>query len=221
MLTDASRREKPKGVGTKAVKKVPVPRRKKGPDSGDNSNTQYALLGLRACIDAGIAIPADVLPRTELWWVKDQEKDGGWGYSRQAMAGTRKAPYGPMVAGGVSSVAICCAYTGKPWKNHASVLGGLGWLAQNFSIDKIPKYDDKYRWLYYYLYSLERAGVLTGMEKLGPHAWYPQGAQFILAGQKPNGSWTDGDDPVAETCFAILFLRRATKPLAKSYSPGK
>jgi hypothetical protein len=36
----------------------------------------------------------------------------------------------------------------------------------------------------------------------------------ILDAQKPDGSWVVGkDSPAWDTCFAILFLRRATRPL--------
>ena len=210
---------------TKAVKKIPIARRKDGPAGGDNSNTQYALLGLRACLDAGIAIPADVLPLAEGWWIKDQKgandvkKDGGWGYSFGGRPGLRAAPSGAMVAGGISSIAICCAYTNRPWKAHPSLVKGVAWLINNYAIDKHPdNQDDKRKWLYYFLYSLERAGVLSSLEKFGPHEWYPEGAQYILSNQKPDGSWADDFDPVAETCFAILFLRRATKALPKTYT---
>ena len=217
------------GTGTKAMKRVAITKRGTGDKHGDNSNSQYALLGLRACLDAGIAIPADVLPKAAIWWIKDQKADpknpkieGGWGYSQRSQPGNRPEPYGPMVCGGVSSVAIALGYMRQPWKNHTAVLAGLAWLDRNFSVTAIPEYSGEYKWLYYYLYSLERAGVLTQNDKIGAHDWYKEGAEFILAHQKPDGSWDDGGDnvagPIPDTCYAILFLRRATKPLAKVYT---
>jgi hypothetical protein len=69
---------------------------------------------------------------------------------------------------------------------------------------------------FYNLYALERVGVFSGQEKLGRHPWFADGAKFILGNQKADGSWTDGSQsshPTWDTCFAILFLRRATRPL--------
>jgi hypothetical protein len=69
-------------------------------------------------------------------------------------------------------------------------------------------------WHYYYLYSLERAGDMTATPKLGAHDWYAEGAQYLLKSQIDNGSWKNmGADDVLASCFAILFLKRATKPL--------
>ena len=50
------------------------------------------------------------------------------------------------------------------------------------------------------------------------------GARFLLDAQRTDGSWDDasGQNPsrgsyltVADTCFAILFLARATPPLTR------
>ena len=55
---------------------------------------------------------------------------------------------------------------------------------------------------------------------MGTHEWYPEGAKALLASQKVDGSWgvgTVGENKVdrgtVDTCFAILFLKRATRPL--------
>src|SRR5262249_55177834 len=37
-------------------------------DKGDNSNSQYAALGLRACFDANVRIPDEVIMRARKWW---------------------------------------------------------------------------------------------------------------------------------------------------------
>jgi hypothetical protein len=45
-----------------------------------------------------------------------------------------------------------------------------------------------------------------------------EGAVQLLARQKTDGSWDEsGGTRTTETCFALLFLRRATAPL----TPGK
>src|SRR5581483_1988620 len=45
----------------KPSKSIIVPQTKHEGDGGDNSNSQYAALGLRACFDANIKLPADAL----------------------------------------------------------------------------------------------------------------------------------------------------------------
>ena len=68
---------KPKVLRTYTVKKT-----KQGKASGDNSNTQYAALGLRACHDSGMIIPKQVIQKASDWWLKSQHvgvKESGYG----------------------------------------------------------------------------------------------------------------------------------------------
>jgi hypothetical protein len=62
---------------------------------------------------------------------------------------------------------------------------------------------------YYLLFSLERVAVAYGLETLGKKDWYDWGADFLLRNQRPDGSWNGDYGPVADTPFALLFLRRA------------
>jgi hypothetical protein len=72
---------------------------------------------------------------------------------------------------------------------------------------------------YYYLYGLERAGVLLLAPKFGEHDWYDDGSRLIIGAQAGDGSWDAGDagtvGPTCDTCFAILFLARGTTPLVR------
>ena len=56
-----------------------------------------------------------------------------------------------------------------------------------------------------------------GTDRFGAHDWYAEGAAWLLETQRPDGSWltanAKGGQGVWDTCFAILFLRRATRPL--------
>jgi hypothetical protein len=64
--------------------------------------------------------------------------------------------------------------------------------------------------LYYHLVSLERAVMLSGIKILGGHSWYPEGAAFVVSAQSRDGRWASlQDNPVIDTAFALLFLRRA------------
>jgi hypothetical protein len=70
---------------------------------------------------------------------------------------------------------------------------------------------------YYFLWSLERAAVAFGVERFGKTDWYDWGADILLANQGPDGGWVNGAyGSGPDTCFALLFLRRAN--LAKDLS---
>jgi hypothetical protein len=146
---------------------------------------------------------------------------------------------GSMTCSGIAALCIAKANVeGTSWfskykeKLNSAIRDGCGWLAQNFSVDKNPNSPD---WHYYFLYGLERAGVLSLCRDLGKHNWYDEGGNFLLTKQQGDGSWPgetgkedrvrlpQGEmvlnaatlDPLVNTCFAILFLKRATAPIVK------
>jgi hypothetical protein len=88
---------------------------------------------------------------------------------------------------------------------------GFAWLDHNWDVTKNPNYGT---WHYYYLYGLERAGILGGRQMIGGHDWYREGGELLLAQQR-GSMWDDanGDGAEVSTCFALLFLTRATVPL--------
>jgi hypothetical protein len=61
----------------------------------------------------------------------------------------------------------------------------------------------------YYLWSLERVGVVYGLKTIGDRDWYAWGSTLILAAQHDDGGWADAFPGIPDTCFALLFLRRA------------
>ncbi|MFN3486384.1 MAG: hypothetical protein ACK44W_13015 [Planctomycetota bacterium] len=241
-------------------RRVRVEKKKDGPDSGDNSNTQYAALGMRACHDAGIIIPESVTARAIQWWRSSQKESSGprvrfdvkdsldapvtggasgimevvnaepqgWCYKDH---GDHKA-YGSMTAGAVGSLAIWLYIKDddggkkkRSWKKDKDVHEGLAWLAANFSVTYNPgpyehgdRAENSQHQFEYYLYALERAGMLYGTETMGTHWWYPEGAKVLLEKQAADGKWGGG---VVDTCFAILFLKRATAPLVPTGEAGR
>ena len=227
------RRSKPK-----VERKVPVVQSRTGPATGDNSNSQYAALGLRACHDAGITLPPEVialavkalrqgqLPKDPKAVTPKGVPAGssprGWCYCSPA---AHKA-YFSMTGGAVAALAMYNHILKRDWRKDNSVKDGLAWLAANFSVTEnvgpmewecLPVNE-----LYYGLYAMERAARLFGTEKIGDHFWYAEGVQALLVDQAPNGSWSEKPIEKAwstatwDTCFAILFLRRATQPLVPS-----
>ena len=71
-------------------------------------------------------------------------------------------------------------------------------------------------WLFYWIYSVERAGAFSGVEKIGDKSWYAAGTGWILANRKPDGSWeadakNKTSDTICDTCWALLFLKQASR----------
>lgn len=207
-----TKRKKPK-----VTKKIAITQKRKGPAGGDNSNSQYAALGLRACVEAGIVFEKDLLKRAAKWWKDQQKEDGGWCYGDKGHGGHES--YGSMTAGALGSYVILKYLLGENWKNDKDVQAALKWIGEKFSVESNPgkvEHSAEAEWMYYYfLYALERAGVLYGTETFGAHEWYPEGAKVLIERQNSDGSWKAKAYPndVWDTCFAILFLRRATRPL--------
>ena len=74
--------------------------------------------------------------------------------------------------------------------------------------DKKPQQEDLY-----FLWSLERVGVLYGLRAIEGKDWYAWGANLLQAHQSKEGNWQNGryhgSSPTLDTCFALLFLERA------------
>jgi len=101
----------------------------------------------------------------------------------------------------------------------------IAWCQANFALDRNPGMGRT--WQYYYLYGLERAFVIMAKRMIGRHDWYREGATLMVGEQKDDGRWnpdgqveqfgggpSGGPSPfrtdVLDTCFALLFLKRAT-----------
>jgi len=225
------KKEKPKVRSKITVKKM-----KDGPATGDNSNSQYAALGLRACHDAGIVLPNDVAQHARKWWIDSQHgaddakgvatggeisaPPRGWCYSKQTVCDKKHHPYASMTAGAVGALAIYDYILDLDRKNDKALRSGLAWLNAHWSVAgnegpaefaATPAAE-----YYYFLYALERAGMLLDMTTIGKHDWYAEGAAKLLDDQKPDGSWVAGggrSNSTWDTCYAILFLKKATQRL--------
>ncbi len=197
--------------------KTTMKRRGSGPAEGDNSNTQYALLGLRACEDAGFKIPYDTWRKALHAWVSTQHPDGGWNYA----AKNKEGSYPSMTEGGIGSVVICMHFLQRNWKSATPVNRAYNYIAKHLNVPKNPvgRHGGKSSFEYYHIYAIERAGMLADRENFGPHRWYQKGAEWLMKHQKADGSWLSPRDqghPVRDTCFAMLFLSRATRPIVYS-----
>jgi hypothetical protein len=221
----------PPGDGAnQTIATIKIKRLKKlGPLVGDNSNSQYAALGLKACSTAGCEIDAPTLTRAIEWWEKAQQKDGAWSYHGDGILDPKTGTYGSMTAGGVSSLIMLKRMKNSDPKVAPSITRGMAWLAANFSVEQIPGVPPGMEhWRHYYLYAMERAGDLYPTDKFGKHAWYAIGATHLVKTQRSDGTWigTDSRMVIADTCFALLFLERVARraPVAtggKNPAPSK
>lgn len=182
---------------------------------GDNSTTQYAILGLRSAARRGIGIPKEVWERCEAETRKRMEQtQGGWAYSGVS------TPYGSMTTAAGTTLAICAFHLGRDPAADEWVRRAAAWCGKNFSVQINPPAWKK--WIGYYLYSLERFGVVLGDEFFGDHEWYPLGVRKLVDSQAGDGSWEleDENKPDLSTMFALLFLTRATPKLRVELKRG-
>ena len=199
------------------------PRNRSETFSGDNSNSQFALLALYEAERAGVAVSEETWKRALNHWLKNQNSDGSWGYKLQGDAGM-----GSMTCAGIASVIIaqgalsagdaqvidgrveCC---GKQQSNDA-VENALNWLSRNFSVERNPGAP---AWLYYYLYGVERAGRMTNRRFIGAYDWYREGADYLVHKQDDlqgfwPGEFLEKNHDLA-TSLALLFLAKGRRPV--------
>lgn len=188
----------------------------KGGD-GDNSVTQYAVLGLHS------ASRSRIKPAPELWQralaahAERQAQEGGWDYQHGSSG------YGSMTCAGVCALALSRHELGMESDPAVQqrLERGLAWISAHFSVTTHPQ--GSANWLYYYLYSIERVGRILGTEFIGDHEWYPLGAKAIVGNQHPDGRWKgqgEEDDERIAGSFALLFLTRATPSLSEPQRAG-
>ena len=179
---------------------------------GDNSVSQYAVLGLQAASRSGAPIALEAWQRAFACFQSRQGDDGNWSYHTKTPSG-----YGSMTCAGICSLAITSHELGvKTAEIDAAIEKGLVWLGKRFSVSGHPEMHPPESWFFYYLYSLERVGRVLGLDFIGTHEWYPEGARQLLTIQKPDGSWSgknEESDPRLATSLALLFLTRSTPAL--------
>lgn len=152
-------------------------------------------------------------------------KARGWGYKPDQ--GARAS----MTAAGVACMVICKSELevkkgfdkkyGEPVDR--SIRDGAAWLGQRFKSDVHP--GAELDWLFYYLYTLERAGTLSGCQRFGSHDWYEEGKESILKLQRGDGAFErsttgESDGILAGTCLGLLFLKRSTIPVIERETTG-
>ena len=193
---------------------------------GDNSNSQYGLLGVWAGTKAHLEdIPKQYWDVVARHWKKAQNPDGGWGYHKTH----RTKSYPSMAVAGLASLFVCNdnlqADKFADCGANATVPPiekGLAWLEatiRKIGLDstlEVPGANvGRMRLDMYYLFGVERVALASGYKYFGHLPWYQAGATRILKYQQPNGAVRGqgfGDVNTA-TAYALLFLARGRHPV--------
>jgi hypothetical protein len=150
----------------------------------------------------------------------------GWSYHEPKDQGELTPTWGSMTCAGITGLAICEAgLMSDPAVKRLKLLGetkraredGFAWLAKWMT----PRHhagaiERQQHWLYYYLYSLERAALLSGIAWIQGRDWYFEGAMVLVTSQNPDGQWPaelQWDLGIERNAMAILFLKQSTPPV--------
>lgn len=195
--------------------------------SGDNSNTQFAMLALFDAATSGTDVNPTTWRRALNYWKETQNADGSWGYL-PGQPGT-----GSMTCAGIASVVmamsqlddgdatvqgnqiLCCQQKEK----DNTIERALNWLGSVFSVHTNPGRGDA--WLFYYLYGVERVGRMTARRFIGDHDWYREGTEMLVRNQdRLSGFWIGNghgeDNPQIGTSLSLLFLAKGRRPILMS-----
>ena len=190
----------------------------------DNSNSQYAILGLYESERAGATVKPETWQAAKTYWETGQNPDGSWFYSHL------HTPHGTltMTSAGVASLIMingalggrsaevrngeifCCQADENPVEEH--IAKGLAWLTKRFTTWPGT-------WNYYYLYGIERVGRLSANRFIGSHDWFRAGTRTLLQKKGPVANHWPGDTTSGEsydhiaTSFALLFLAKGRRPV--------
>lgn len=197
----------------------------------DNSNTQYALLGLHEAIQYGVKIDDKALKEVQALYVKTQT-NGAWAYKPGREIGGSMT----MTTAGLCNLIITGLdlAAGKAdlrpdgsadrcgqYADNAPIAKALAWIGDRYPArlteDTIR---DRFRHPFYCLYGVERAGRLSGQRFFGGHDWYEVGCRYLVSAQKADGSWSGAAShgtfdywPVVATSFSLLFLSKGRTPV--------
>jgi DnaJ domain len=177
----------------------------------DNSNTQFAILGLgESTRIPGVRVKRKTWELASKHFVDHQNKDGGWGYY------DGDSSTGSMTCTAIASLLTCSTMLRDQGPASAAreraVQRGIDWLDQHFAVGVNPGHGATF--VFYYLYGVERVGRLSGRRFFGKHDWYREGAAYLFDGQSQgDGGWnapfTAAEaEKVIGTSFALLFLSK-------------
>jgi hypothetical protein len=213
----------PKVTASVLSRRADLPDKADGP--GDNSCTQFAVIGLWVASRWGVNID-DTMKAVDERFVTTAMEDGGWAYNhtqdgaasrdsmtfaglfcltvakatriRQEQEDARRNTTSPRTERGPetkSATLLDDPVYAQGLERAGKFAGGIG---QNSAR--------------YFIWSVERLGVLLELDKFGETDWFENGSTALVKSQKDDGSWAHSNadwGSLADTSFAILFLRKA------------
>ncbi|MCI0701302.1 MAG: hypothetical protein L0241_09510 [Planctomycetia bacterium] len=181
----------------------------------DNSNTHFAMLALWAARKHNVPTDRSFALLTKRFRTS-QGQSGTWSYdfASKGANGT-----GSMTC--VALLGIAIGHVVNPDPNvrpeqDPAVLSAFVALSRSIG-EPVGRTDNrpavKEVGGLYFLWAMERVAVLYDVQKLGKKDWYKWGAEILICHQKQDGSWEEGgypgQHPALNTCFALMFLKRA------------
>ena len=100
---------------------------------------------------------------------------------------------------------------GNPDDPHVRL--GIDWLGKNFDATfDVSREDFGGHFEPYALFAISRVGVASGLRYFGTVDWYQHGADYLIASQGPDGSWSSYAG--GGTALGLLFLDYGSSPVA-------
>ncbi len=188
----------------------------------DLSNTQFAVLGLWAAERHGFKAKDATWSNLLLVMPSYQTVEGGFFYSQNREA---KVATGGVTVAGILALEIAMARVDPhrtengPLLKRAKECLARAWEYMDRRFTPSTNFEGAYAfrhdWFYYYLWGVERVAAVANREKIGGRDWYTEGARVLVEAQRGEGDWGNLHD----SCFALLFLRRATFTLTGGEGP--
>lgn len=191
----------------------------------DMSCQQYGMLGLWEAAKRQVHVPKQVWKRHLDEVLRQQNDDGGWGYSV-----SKQGSSGSMTCAGLTILYMAQQELYRHYRTPdadiaLAVERGLKWMDKNFDVTQNPGLGWGGWEYYYYLYSVERVGLAGGVTRFNGVDWYHAGADLLVrqaleTGRVPGGNrLTSGE---VNTAFALMFLSRGRFPvmIRKLVIPG-
>lgn len=161
--------------------------------SDEGSVTVTQIQALRACRDAGLYVPREVIDRASEYIAKCQNKDGGISYSLQSRGNSLPA---------ITAAAVATMYSAGEYEHPVSK-GALDFTLRTLQSNRgvISGGHGFYTRLY----------VSQTMWISSEENWtrfFPKDRDTLLKEQKPNGSWDDNSTgEIFSTAVAIMTLQ--------------
>jgi hypothetical protein len=181
-----------------------------GPQRDDNSNTQFAIMGLWAARRYGVpTAPAFALVGQR--FRASQLGSGDWDYHLTLPLGRPSMTCAALL--GLAASHGSAREAAAPWLGPAQPAVEDAAITRGLRALGAPLNRPTTKLNTYFLWSLERVGVTYDLPTIGNVSWYRWGVALLLPTQRLDGSWHGGGYPgsaaALDTSMALLFLRRA------------